>query len=270
MTFPRPRPPSRPAPNGRPGDPLDVQATLLVTPEPLPRTTAFVIREAYRRGFVAGLAQPIRGRRRRMAAAAVVIATLALVMTAFQAGRIVAAPRSAQVNPSGPGTTATTTPELSGAPSTSEPSSATAPPFDPSSFPPIGYGVPNPAGGISKAPLCSGPCETWPPRPAVSRGTAGEASWWYSVGPGLYAAIRPDLGHKGDLAVVCGGRPFHCLTLPIITTCACLGPGSGRLIDISRDAFVSFAPPGFWPGTKKPRKPGWQGTIRITLQVIGR
>jgi hypothetical protein len=85
-------------------------------------------------------------------------------------------------------------------------------------------------------------------------GISGTATWWYSFGPGLYAAIRPDLGHKGDLAIVCGGEPFHCQTLQILTTCACLGPNSARLIDLSRDAFASFADPS-------------AGVIRITLQV---
>ncbi len=100
---------------------------------------------------------------------------------------------------------------------------------------------------------------TPPPLPTSphtnSGGIAGQATWWFSFGPGLYAAIRPDLGSKGDLAVVCGGAPFHCLTLPIITTCACLGPRSDRLIDLSRDAFASFADPS-------------RGVIRITLSVI--
>ncbi len=65
---------------------------------------------------------------------------------------------------------------------------------------------------------------------------------WYADGPGLYAAIRPNLGRKGQLVVVCGGKPWTCLTLPIVTTCLCLGPDSNRAVDLSPAAFQAFAP----------------------------
>lgn len=83
----------------------------------------------------------------------------------------------------------------------------------------------------------------------------GQATWWDSFGPGLYAAIRPDLGTKGDLAVVCGGTPWRCISVPIITTCLCKGPGSDRLIDLSKDAFSIFANPSL-------------GVIHVVLSVV--
>ena len=95
------------------------------------------------------------------------------------------------------------------------------------------------------------------PDTRTAGGIRGQATWWDSFGGGLYAAIRPDLGSKGDLAIVCGGRPFRCLSIPIITTCACLGPRSHRLIDLSRDAFRAFAPPS-------------RGVVSVLVQVVPR
>lgn len=165
---------------------------------------------------------------------------LAFLLSACQS----AASSSAPVNPSGPGTTATTTPTLSGAPS-----SLVAVPKVPAS--------PKPSGGIGlPASYCKPQfCET--PEPEAPDGIAGQATWWNSFGSGLYAALRPDLGSKGDLVIVCGGEPFHCVTAPVITSCACLGPNSDRLVDLSADLFREFAPLS-------------AGVVRITLQVVGR
>lgn len=237
--------------------------------EELPVDVTHGIHRAWNRGYAVGESMGRHeGDRRRRAG---VLLAILLVTTAF-AVELAWAPRSAQVNPSGPGTTATTAPELSGAPesdgvTTPAPSAS----VDPSSFPPIGYGVAHPKTGHDAGWSCSSPCKPTPsPRPAVSHGTSGQATWWNSFGGGYYAAIRPDLGTKGDLAIVCGGSPFHCRSVEVITTCACLGPNSDRLIDLSLDTFVDFAPPGVWPGTTKPRDPGWQGTIRVVVQVIKR
>lgn len=279
-----------------PGDPLDVQSgDVEAIRRLLPRIATAYARAGEARAsddFVAGFIRGL-GRRpkvRRQAWAAVIAATMAIALAAFQAGRLSAAPRPAHVIPSAPlGGGSEMDPERTGAPSvreavdpgdgnhdacSSEPASCEAvmtggAPFDPSSFPPIGFGVPDPSTGLD-GPACSGPCETPPPR-TVSRGTGigGQATWWNSFGSGYYAAIRPDLGHKGDLAVVCGGDPFHCRTVEIITTCLCLGPGSGRLIDLSLDTFVDFAPPGI-DRHHRPRTPGWQGTIHVVVQVIER
>jgi hypothetical protein len=112
--------------------------------------------------------------------------------------------------------------------------------------PPVG--VP-PTSGLGDWSSARNPAYTAPPD------RSGTATWWNSWGPGLYAALRPDLGTKGDLAIVCGGKPWHCLTLPVITTCACLGPGSDRLIDLSLDAFRSFADPS-------------RGVVRVVVTVV--
>lgn len=102
----------------------------------------------------------------------------------------------------------------------------------------------------SDPPLCG---ET--PQPRIVDGISGWATYWNSFGSGLYVALRPDLGSKGDLVIVCGGAPFHCKSAPVITSCACLGPNSERLVDLSRDLFAEFADPS-------------AGVVRIVLQVI--
>lgn len=220
-------------------------------------------------GFDEGWSQAWSSRMFARSVAVLAGALLAIgLLVGFAFGQA-AAPRSAQVNPSGTGTTATT-PELSGVPSP-------AATFDVrvQTQPSGGAPTPRPTGGIGQpASYCKpGYCQTPPPL-TVSYGTpddgiAGQATWWNSFGGGYYAAIRPDLGSKGDLAIVCGGWPFHCRSVEIITTCACLGPNSDRLIDLSLDTFVDFAPPGV-DEDGKPRAPGWQGTIRVTLQVVER
>lgn len=151
--------------------------------------------------------------------------------------------RPAQVIPSGSFAAAEMDPERTGAPSPTVLRGLVLPVQSPSGAP-----TPRPSGGLGDATSYFKPT----PRPA---GVSGQATWWFSFGHGLYAAIRPDLGTKGDLAIVCGGEPFHCLSLPVTTTCACLGPGSRRLIDLSKDAFESFADPSV-------------GTIRVSLQVV--
>lgn len=120
-------------------------------------------------------------------------------------------------------------------------------------------GAPKPSGGIGEPASYCKPqfCETPPatnPGP-IANGLVGEATWWYSFGPGIYTALRPDLGSKGDLVIVCGGAPFHCRTAPVITSCACLGPNSERLVDLSRDLFAEFADPA-------------RGVVRVVIQVI--
>lgn len=118
-------------------------------------------------------------------------------------------------------------------------------------------GVPTPHPSVklgdwscSDPPLCG---ET--PQPRIVDGISGEATWWYSFGSGIYAALRPDLGSKGDLVIVCGGEPFHCRTSPVITSCACLGPNSERLVDLSRDLFSEFADPSL-------------GVVKVVIQVV--
>lgn len=230
-------------------DPLDVQAGVppALRMKRLHPAVVREHREIYIRGYVAGLAAPVRRRHGRFAWVAVVLATIALVLTAFWTGHVTAAPRpAAQVTPSelSVGSLETEPALRTEAPSTPVPSSAPAP---------------QPSGGIGQpASYCKpGHCETPAPQPRiVSHGTSGEATW-FDVGPGIYAAIRPDLGHKGDLAIVCGGAPFHCVSAPITDVCACLGPNSDRLIDLSIDAFRSFADPS-------------AGVLRITLQVLER
>lgn len=171
--------------------------------------------------------------------------TLALVAVALAAGIAIgySAPRpAAQAIPSGtPGASRTDSAPLTGVPLPSAGVHATAP---------SGTPLPSESAMTIEVATARNPRLTPPPE-----GIGGQATWWDSWGPGLYAAIRPDLGSKGDTAIVCGGQPFHCLTLPITTTCACLGPGSGRLIDLSLDAFRSFADPS-------------AGVVHVTVQVI--
>lgn len=127
------------------------------------------------------------------------------------------------------------------------------------SFPRPG-GAPHPSVKLgdwscSDPPRCGEPVTI--PQSQDGKAITGTASWWNSFGPGIYAALRPDLGSKGDLVIVCGGAPFHCVTAPVITSCKCLGPNSERLVDLSRDLFAEFADPS-------------RGVVRITLQVVGR
>lgn len=214
--------------------------------------------DIFLRGYQRGLAARPKTPRRTWLA--IILATIALVLTAFTAGRAVAAPRSEPVIPSDAmlGVVQTDRAQTGAPDSTGSAVDNPTPAVTP---------APRPTGGIDAAAACDRPCETLAP---VSHGTlAGQATWWNSFGSGLYAAIRPDLGSKGDLAIVCGGRPFHCLSIDIITTCACLGPGSGRLIDLSLDAFVALLPPGL-DAEGRPRTPGWQGVQQVTLQVVER
>lgn len=120
---------------------------------------------------------------------------------------------------------------------------------------PVVSPTPRPSGAIGEPASYCKPqfCET--PQPRIVDGISGEATWWYSFGGGFYVALRPDLGSKGDLVIVCGGAPFHCRTAPVITSCACLGPNSDRLVDLSRDLFAEFADPD-------------RGVVRVVIQVI--
>lgn len=166
--------------------------------------------------------------------------------------------RPSAVIPSEPWGAVETTQPRTGAPQYLTPTSTATGRVEASASAAVG-GAPHPSGGIGN------PATFWKPgykprptpRVVVSKGTglSGQATWWFSFGHGLYAALRPDLGTKGDLAIVCGGTPYHCLSLPVITSCLCLGRGSDRLIDLSRDAFESFADPSV-------------GTVRIVLQVV--
>lgn len=247
--------------------------------EELPIDVTHGLQRAWNRGYAVGESMGRRrdARARRIAAAI----SIALIVLAFLGGRASATPRSEPVIPSAPVGAASSDRAQSGAsqpgilsrdPAPERPSSGvegSAAPFDPSSFPPVGFGVPDPSGGLDELgsthanPAYTPEPERTPPATRfVSHGTpadgiGGQATWWASFGSGLYAAIRPDLGTKGDTAIVCGGSPWHCLTLPIITTCACLGPGSGRLIDLSIDAFASFADPS-------------AGVTQVVVQVISR
>jgi hypothetical protein len=215
------------------GDPLQLEETGWMNPQ-----TARLVQGAFSTGK--------RHHRRRQLAAAAAIGVVAGLLAGSLLTRAALgfAATSEVVRPSAPADGGSPPASLVPAASSSYPSSQVV--SDATSAPSVPV---SPAGPHLIAPLCSGPC----PKPA--RIIAGQATWWNSFGPGRYAAIRPDLGSKGDLAVVCGGKPFHCLTLPIITTCACLGPGSGRLIDLSLDAFAEFADPS-------------RGVVRISLQVV--
>ena len=170
---------------------------------------------------------------------AVLVALTALLVFAPRASR------PAPVTPSGLWRAAETDPERTGAPV--ERGSATS----------AGTAVDTPA--MTRAPhptaVTIEPATATNPDLTPPPDFTGQATWWDSFGPGLYAAIRPDLGRKGELAVVCGGARWHCLTLPIITTCACLGPGSDRLIDLSLDAFRSFAAPS-------------AGIVHVTVTIL--
>lgn len=242
-------------------------------------------REIYVRGYIAGLGSPYRRPRPPVRVwIAVALATAALVLTAFWAGHVTAAPRPGphdDVPASAGDRTGASQPQASDPPADQRPSSGVEgsdAPFDPSSFPPIGYGVPNPSGGLDAAGLCSEPtCGYIAPTPEPicglcgqphSGSIAGQATWWNSFGDGIYTALRPDLGSKGDLVVVCGpvlppgivstrGYQFHCRTANVITSCACLGPNSDRLVDLSLALFREFADPS-------------AGVVRITLQVLER
>jgi hypothetical protein len=209
---------------------------------PLPPGGTYVW--GYEAGFAAGRRIP------RRTWLAVVAATVALVLAAFAVGRASAAPRAGSLP----------------LPESSAGAQLGAPPEHPEGRRPGAAAVSivaAPTGAID-AGAATGRNPKLTPSP---EGIAGQATWWDTFGSGLYAAIRPDLGRKGQLAVVCGGQPFHCLTLPITTSCFCGGPGSDRLIDLSLDAFVDFAPPGV-DRDGKPRQPGWQGVIRVTVQVL--
>jgi hypothetical protein len=244
---------------GRDGDPLQIPEDPATLRRLLPHIESAYARAGERRasedfihGFLKGLHRRDRNRRRERHFWLAVL--LVITAYAFLAGRTSAAPwpgpHDDVPTSAGDRTGAPPPAGLAIVPSDERPSSGVE-----------GSGAPSPTGEIGEpAAYCKpGYCETPSPRPRpiVPRGTAGEATWWASFGSGLYAAIRPDLGAKGDTAIVCGGSPFHCLTLPIITTCACLGPNSDRLIDLSIDAFRSFADPS-------------AGVVRITLQVLDR
>lgn len=78
---------------------------------------------------------------------------------------------------------------------------------------------------------------------AGGRLVTGQASWWATFGTWAYAAMRPDLHvRNGTLVRVCAGSRCYPRLVEIITSCACEGPGSGRIIDLSAGVFAYFAP----------------------------
>lgn len=109
---------------------------------------------------------------------------------------------------------------------------------------------PTPPAGPSASPYVTG--ETAPaPSSATRSGLGkpalffrGQATWWDSLGSGFYVAVRPDLGIPvGSVIQVCDAHAQHCRAVPVVTTCACLGPQSGRIVDLSLDLFRLYRDP---------------------------
>jgi hypothetical protein len=196
-----------------------------------------------------------RHRRRRQLAAAFAVGIVAGLLV----GNLItkaAAPRPApNASPAGISAPAVADdPSERTAASSSYPSSQVPAPSSSSAV--AGAGSSGGAGIIP--PACSGPCPTLVPRirTAVPRDGIGGWATWYDVGPGLYGAINPRYGDKGGTAVVCGGSPFHCKTIPLVDVCACGNRhGKPTLIDLSPAAFREFAPTS-------------RGVTWVTLQVL--
>lgn len=244
---PQARPPSRPSPTQSTTgkhhddpDPLDVQVEVppALRTKHLHPAVVREHREIYIRGYVAGLAAPVRRRHGRFAWVATILATIALVLAAFWAGHVTAAPRPAvQVTPSelSVGSLETEPALRTEAPSTPVPSSAPAP---------------QPSGGIGEpASYCKpGHCET-PPRPAVSRGTlpgggiTGSATWydWHpgeaAAGPGLRDFLGPDW-RGTTVTVISPGCTCRPVAVVLTDWCLCR---DDRIIDLDAGSFAQLS-----------------------------
>lgn len=121
---------------------------------------------------------------------------------------------------------------------------------DAGSSPAPGTVAPQPTGGIGD------PASYQKPTPKPRGG--GIAGWatYYGSGQGYTGAINHRLGHVGQVAVVCGGAPFHCRSISIVDVCACGDRhGEPTLIDLSPFAFADFGPLS-------------AGVIHISMEVL--
>ncbi len=120
-------------------------------------------------------------------------------------------------------------------------------------------GAPHPTAVTVPVATWTNPDLTPPPLPTSphtnSDGIVGWATY-YGSGTGWTGAINHRLGHVGQVAIVCGGEPFHCRSIAIVDVCACGDrSGSPTLIDLSPFAFRDFAPLS-------------RGVVRISMEIL--
>lgn len=105
--------------------------------------------------------------------------------------------------------------------------------------------VPSPTATAGRSPQPT-------PRPSGAAVSVSGFASWYDAGPGLYAALPgPWRPHRRIL--VCGPDGECVGGIPVVTSCGCPG---GRMVDLSRDLFMRFAPLS-------------QGLVRVTMVVFG-
>lgn len=120
---------------------------------------------------------------------------------------------------------------------------------------------PSPSAG-SSSPMTPGSATPVPTTHGSSglgkpvRWLRGQATWWNSLGGGIYVAVNPSDGIRvGALVQVCDAHAQDCQTARVVTTCACLGHDSGRIVDLSLDLFARFADPS-------------RGVTTVVLEVV--
>ncbi len=117
---------------------------------------------------------------------------------------------------------------------------------------PAGPSTPSLSGDNTPAPTSTARSGVGSP----ARFFRGQASYWDSLGSGWYVAVRPDLGIRvGSIVQVCDARAQHCRAAPVVTTCGCFGPHSGRIVDLSLDLFRLYRNPLY-------------GVVQVVLEVV--